>query len=392
MLFRSLASVCDLSVASVEALLRWRHPERGTLAPGAFLDAVDGSRLAWELDIHVLELAIEQGARWVSHDLRLPIAVNVSAASLVDSRLPAQLARLLARHDLDPGLIELEATEGAVIAEPIAAAAVLQRISDEGVGSIAIDDFGTGYSSLARLHELPLDKLKIDRSFVARMTDYRDTGSVAAIVALAHNLGMTVVAEGIETAAAREMLEGLGCEEFQGLWLARPMPPQELERWLDGRQLGHAPRRPSDEATVVRDRQRVQMRDRYFGAALVEALGAVVIHNDQREYVECNRAACELLGVSREQLLHSRIDDFTPPQQRPELARVWSAFLRTGSSCGTWTYELPDGRRRELWVERSANFVRGHHVSILRPAGERRTPDPAAARRRERAPAAPVRS
>jgi EAL domain-containing protein (putative c-di-GMP-specific phosphodiesterase class I) len=126
-------------------------------------------------------------------------------------------------------------TEGAVITDAIAAAAVLRRISKLGVRTIAIDDFGTGHSSLARVHELPVDKLKIDRSFVRRITEPGGAAMVAAIIALAHKLGMTVVAEGVEDVAARRSLAMLNCDELQGFWLSHPRPATELERWMDER-------------------------------------------------------------------------------------------------------------------------------------------------------------
>jgi EAL domain-containing protein (putative c-di-GMP-specific phosphodiesterase class I) len=233
--YQPIARAGDLAITAVEALVRWHHPVRGLVAPGDFLPTVAGSELAWALDSHVLELAVEQAAAWSAQGRPLPIAVNVSAAALVDARLPSKLGALLADHGVDASLIEIEMTEGAVINDPVAAAAVLRRISELGVRAIAIDDFGTGYSSLARLHELPLDKLKIDRSFVRRLTEPSGAAAVAAIIALAHNLGMTVVAEGVEDAASRRVLAQLDCDELQGFWLSRPRPATELERWLDER-------------------------------------------------------------------------------------------------------------------------------------------------------------
>jgi EAL domain-containing protein (putative c-di-GMP-specific phosphodiesterase class I) len=233
--YQPIARAGDLTITAVEALARWRHPVRGLVAPGDFLPAVVGSELAWPLDAHVLELAVAQAAAWSAQQRPLPIAVNVSAAALVDDRLPSRLGALLEGYGVDASLIEIEMTEGAVITDAIAAAAVLRRISKLGVRTIAIDDFGTGHSSLARLHELPVDKLKIDRSFVRRISEPGGAAMVAAIIALAHKLGMTVVAEGVEDVAARRSLAMLNCDELQGFWLSNPRPATELERWMDER-------------------------------------------------------------------------------------------------------------------------------------------------------------
>jgi EAL domain-containing protein (putative c-di-GMP-specific phosphodiesterase class I) len=156
----------------------------------------------------------------------------VSTADVIDPRLPAELRRLLEQHVVDPELLEIEVTEGAVMNEPEHARAMLAEITRLGLGVLAIDDFGTGYSSLARLHELPLDELKIDQSFVMRMAREGDETIVRSIVDLGHALGFRIIAEGVETEETWSRLEDIGVDYVQGYVMTRPLPPDELISWL----------------------------------------------------------------------------------------------------------------------------------------------------------------
>jgi EAL domain-containing protein (putative c-di-GMP-specific phosphodiesterase class I) len=151
---------------------------------------------------------------------------------VIDPRLPAELRRLLEEHRVDPSMLEIEVTEGAVMDEPEEARAVLGQITELGLGVLAIDDFGTGYSSLARLHELPLDELKIDQSFVMRMARDGDETVVRSIVDLGHALGFRVIAEGVETEETWSRLEEIGVDYVQGYVMTRPLPAGELIAWL----------------------------------------------------------------------------------------------------------------------------------------------------------------
>jgi EAL domain-containing protein (putative c-di-GMP-specific phosphodiesterase class I) len=186
----------------------------------------------WPVTLRVLELAIRECRAWRALGHEVDVAVNVSGEVLPDRRLPQELERLLGEHDLPAQALEIEVTEGAVMRDPAAATRVLQRITDLGVSVIAIDDFGTGYSSLARLHELPLDTLKIDQTFVMRMAREDDDTVVRSIIDLAHALGLTVIAEGVEDEETWIRLAEMGCDFVQGYALTPPLASDEFLEWL----------------------------------------------------------------------------------------------------------------------------------------------------------------
>jgi diguanylate cyclase (GGDEF)-like protein len=219
-------------LVGMEALLRWRHPERGLVQPGEFIAAAENTGLIHRLNTHVLGLAVEQLSRWAGDGHPVPIAVNLSARCLHDSTLPARIEQLLEAHEVPAELLRLEVTESAVMVDMPRALAVLHALHELGV-QLSIDDFGTGYSSMTYLKRLPVDELKIDRSFVLGMTgDHDDATIVRTAIDLGHNLGLRVVAEGVETAEhARALLE-LGCDIAQGNHYAAPAPPTELTAWL----------------------------------------------------------------------------------------------------------------------------------------------------------------
>jgi EAL domain-containing protein (putative c-di-GMP-specific phosphodiesterase class I) len=217
---------------SAEALVRWRHPRRGSIAPDRFIPLIEPTDVMWPFTLRVLDLAIRECKAWRAQGHEVDVAVNVSGEVLPDRRLPGELERLLREHDLPAEALEIEVTEGAVMRDPGAATRVLNRLTGLGVSVIAIDDFGTGYSSLARLHELPLDTLKIDQSFVMRMASEDDDTVVRSIVDLAHALGMTVIAEGVEDEVTWGRLAEMGVEYVQGYALTKPLPPAEFSEWL----------------------------------------------------------------------------------------------------------------------------------------------------------------
>jgi diguanylate cyclase (GGDEF)-like protein len=219
-------------VTGVEALVRWQHPTRGLLPPVEFLPILENTELMPPLTLRVLDRALAQARRWADAGLELTIAVNLSARGAGDHELPATIRRLLAQHGVNPQRLELELTESAVLDDPDRARQVLVELHDLGV-RIAIDDFGTGYASLAYLTTLPVDCLKVDRSFVM---DLVNEGSGAPIVRftveLGRSLGLTVVAEGVEDAATLARLGEIGCDEAQGYYLTRPLPAAELDTWF----------------------------------------------------------------------------------------------------------------------------------------------------------------
>jgi EAL domain-containing protein (putative c-di-GMP-specific phosphodiesterase class I) len=180
----------------------------------------------------VLEAVADAAQALAARGHTLKIAVNLSTRDLMDQELPAKIEPLLARHAIDPAGLVLEITESAIMDDPQRALHTLDRLHQMGL-KLSIDDFGTGYSSLAYLKRLPVDELKIDRSFVMNMeSDVQDAKIVRSTIDLAHNLGLTVVAEGIESVKALRILASLACDEAQGYFIARPMPADEFADWL----------------------------------------------------------------------------------------------------------------------------------------------------------------
>ena len=219
-------------VGGVEALLRWQHPERGLVPPDEFIPLAERTGLIQPLTLWVLDAALQQCASWRRAGLDLWVAANLSAANLVDGDTPHEIERLLRRWDVPPGLFRLEITETTAMADPVRTHAVLTRLDAMGV-QLAIDDFGTGYSSLAYLKRLPVHELKIDRSFVSSMAhDPNDEVIVTSTIELGHNLGLRVVAEGVEDQHTLDELVRRGCDLAQGYHFTRPLPPAELRAWL----------------------------------------------------------------------------------------------------------------------------------------------------------------
>jgi diguanylate cyclase (GGDEF)-like protein/PAS domain S-box-containing protein len=223
-------------IPGVEALVRWMHPEQGLLLPGEFVPLAEQTGLIKPLTSFVLQSALRQVGAWQRDGHDLSVAVNVSERSLLDPDFPDEVQRLLAAAGVAPARLELEITEGTIMADPVRAAAVLRRLDALGV-SLSLDDFGTGYSSLSRLRELPISEIKIDRSFAARIeTDERDVAIMRSTIELGHNLGCSVVAEGLETQEALERVTSLGCDTGQGFHIARPLDARAITAWLAARQ------------------------------------------------------------------------------------------------------------------------------------------------------------
>ena len=231
-------------IHGVEALVRWNHPTRGLLYPDSFLGLIEDAGLMRPLTQLVLEEALDQAATWHASGQRLTVAVNLSASSLVETELPDEIISMLAVRQLPSSALQLEITEEFLMDNRERAADILGRLRAAGI-QIAVDDFGTGYSSLAYLRELPIDELKLDRSFVFPMADdARAAALVFSTIALAHSLGLRMVAEGVENSSALTELARHGCDQAQGFYLSRPVPAAELDHWLDrptGAGLGYVP-------------------------------------------------------------------------------------------------------------------------------------------------------
>jgi diguanylate cyclase (GGDEF)-like protein len=222
-------------VVGVEALVRWAHPSHGLLYPDRFLPLAEQTGLMRQLTLIVLQTALRQGQAWRREGLDLPVAVNLSVANLLDAHLARQVGDLLASLGLPARALELELTEDTLMADPVRSKQVLAELRTLGV-RLSVDDYGTGYSSLAYLQELAVDELKLDKSFVMRMTE--DAGADAIVrttVDLAHSLGLTMVAEGVENETALLGLARLGCDLAQGYHISKPLPAEQLTGWLHAR-------------------------------------------------------------------------------------------------------------------------------------------------------------
>ncbi|PIE27006.1 MAG: GGDEF-domain containing protein [Micrococcales bacterium] len=232
-------------VTGVEALVRWQHPVDGLLYPDAFLPMVDRAALMPAMTDVIIEQALRQLATWKRAGRSLTMSINLPPASVVDSQLPDRLCARLETYGLQPGMLTLEITEESLLNDRIRAREVLAQLRSRGV-SVSIDDYGTGYSSLAYLRELPVDELKLDRSFILPMSkDERAAKIVQSTVHLAHSLGLAIVAEGVEDHEAAMQLGEYGCDVAQGYFYSKPVPAEQLEAWLDARPRGDLhPREP----------------------------------------------------------------------------------------------------------------------------------------------------
>ena len=219
-------------VVGAEALVRWQHPTRGLLPPVEFVPMAERTGLIKPLSRYVLNMALSQCREWRDEGMDLKVSVNLSTRDLLDPHLPQDVSQLLSRWRLPASAVELEITESTMMVDPQRSLEVLKRLHNMGI-ALSIDDFGTGYSSLAYLKELPVNELKIDRTFVEAMTSNRgDAFIVRSTIDLAHNLSLQVVAEGVEDQATMDELAGLGCNVAQGFHLSRPLPPQDFTTWL----------------------------------------------------------------------------------------------------------------------------------------------------------------
>lgn len=219
-------------ITGVEALVRWQHPERGLLGPHEFIPQIEPTALVGPFTLYVIERALAQLLAWRRRGIDLELSVNLSARNLLDPELPQQVAELLRRHGIPAARLTVEVTESAALVDPERAVSALQALRDGGVG-VSIDDFGTGNASIEYLATLPASELKIDRSFITGMLeDARAEAIVRSTIDLARNLGLTVVAEGIETEAVMAHLAGLGAQTGQGYFISRPLPAVELTEQL----------------------------------------------------------------------------------------------------------------------------------------------------------------
>jgi EAL domain-containing protein (putative c-di-GMP-specific phosphodiesterase class I) len=222
-------------IVGVEALLRWRHPDLGLVFPDRFIPLAEDTGLVRGIGAWVMRAACRQVCQWMAEGLpSVRVAVNLSAREISPSPLTERTAATLAETGLDPALLELEITEGSVMGDLEAGVAALKEVKALGV-TIALDDFGTGYSSLNYLRRFPIDRLKLDGSFIRQIAhDETDQAIARAAIELGHGLRLGVVAEGVETPAQLEVLRANGCDDYQGHLFAAPLPPAELAVLLRG--------------------------------------------------------------------------------------------------------------------------------------------------------------
>jgi diguanylate cyclase (GGDEF)-like protein len=232
--YQPVVDVDGSQVRGAEGLIRWQHPERGLLPPGAFVETIEQTDLIGPLTRYVLERCIAQCAEWRRAGRDLSVAVNLSVRNLLDRDLPDDIERLLEKHELPAEALQLEITESMLMSDPERALATVTRLSALGA-RISVDDFGTGYSSLANLRRFPIDELKIDRSFVSPMlNDESDLIIVRSTINLGHDLGLRVIAEGVEDEETLRRLARLGCDLAQGYHMSRPLPADLFADWMAG--------------------------------------------------------------------------------------------------------------------------------------------------------------
>ena len=230
--YQPQVDVVTHEVCGVEALVRWPHPRHGLMLPHAFIPLAEHTGLIKPLSMWILDAALTQYEVWARAGLALTMAINLSTRNLQDAQMIDHIARSLSVHHVPATALTVEITESAIMADPAYARKILTRLSALGV-RLSIDDFGTGYSSLAYLKRLPMDELKIDKSFLLdAATDSNNGVIVRSIISLGHNLGLTVVAEGVENVQAWQALTDLHCDVAQGYYLGRPVPAADLTQSL----------------------------------------------------------------------------------------------------------------------------------------------------------------
>ena len=230
--FQPIIDATTSDIVSVETLVRWAHPRYGAIPPDDFIHLAEQIGRIGALTDHVLDLALERCRRWLDQDIALSVAVNLSARCLSEPDLVDRVRTALQRHGVPGELLTLELTEGSVVSDSVRGSSVLGDLHALGL-RLSMDDFGTGYSSLSQLRQLPIDEVKIDKSFVLGMSTSQGESFIArSIIELAHNLGLRVVAEGVEDEVTRNLLAEMGCDKLQGFLVSRPLPDDRLEGWL----------------------------------------------------------------------------------------------------------------------------------------------------------------
>jgi EAL domain-containing protein (putative c-di-GMP-specific phosphodiesterase class I) len=365
--FQPIASITSGEIEAFEALVRWNHPEKGRLPPALFLAPIERSPACWAFTHHVLELAAAQARDWIAAGHTSQVAVNVSA-HLVDQRLATELPELLATVGVPPRMMVLEITESAVMDDPVKATRALDQLAAVDFGGIAIDDFGTGQSSLGRLRDLPIDSLKIDRSFVAELDQGVAPAFVRSIIDLGHYLGLRIVAEGIEDGQIWRTLAHLGCDAGQGYWLSPPLPAGELCRWLEEHDVGHLAR-----VGAIGDRRDGPGRralDRIAGA-FDRAPEAMLMSDSAHRCVAINAAARSLLRVRTSAMIDRHVQDLVRDTPEGRLTSALDTLAQGEHVTGACEITIGVGSSRRVRYELRRSAIPHHHVWVLAPDHER---------------------
>ena len=230
--YQPVIEMATRRVKGVESLIRWAHPTRGVLPPSEFLDDIVKDNLMGPMTEHVLATAVKQAAKWHNMGESLTVSINFTASSLLELSLPDRIAEMCKQHQVPPERLVLEVTETEAMRDVTRTMDVLLRMRIRNIG-VSIDDFGTGHSSLRELQRMPFSEMKIDKSFVMDMATNRDYAVIVnSIIDLGHNLGLKIIAEGVEDVRIWRMLADRKCDYAQGFYMAKPMPPEEFTRWL----------------------------------------------------------------------------------------------------------------------------------------------------------------
>ena len=334
--YQPKVSMKEGRVTGFEALIRWRHPDKGLLAPGSFLPMVEGDPLSIEIDDWVMARALAQMEEWHGFGIELPVSVNVSAATLQQSDFVGRLRELLRQHpQVPPHRLSIEIVETSTLGDLSRVSRIMQDCMQFGVG-FALDDFGTGYSSLTYLKYLPAQLLKIDQSFVRDMPrNPYDLSIVKGVIGLAQAFRREVIAEGVETIEDGERLLRLGCQFAQGYGIAKPMPADAVAPWLDS---WTAPASWKKQIYIPRDP--VMLLDQLIQPAPV---GIAVIDRDGF-FQAVNSAYCAIYGYRQDELLGRNFTILLPETSHSNVLDLHYRFISEDSELkGDWTVRRRDG-------------------------------------------------
>jgi diguanylate cyclase (GGDEF)-like protein/PAS domain S-box-containing protein len=379
--YQPKVSVESGEVVGVEALARWQHPTQGLLYPDSFIPLAEHTGLIGPFTSYMLDAACAQARIWADKGSPMPVAVNLSGRNLLDEHLATEVADLLAAHGVSASLLELEVTESAIMLDPVRARQLLQSLSDLGI-RLSIDDFGAGYTSLSQLKSLPIDELKIDRSFVMTMSsDARDALIVQSVIELGQNLGLNIVAEGVETAQALATLRGFDCDIAQGYYIARPAPVEVFDAWLATRRssaplpiVAAPPRQPSDAVFTERDLSEapsaaaaLRASEERFRALFTLAPIGITEARADGAIVAMNPHACTMLGYELDEVLGRSVTMFVDPDHAAAQARSLAALPDTGAYSVRRIFRRKDGT--PITIVMSVGVVRNASGDVHRMVG-----------------------